>query len=61
MSWWAAGASSYTRRKSRATLFHRTPADINYFGECEKPLDPDTAAFLRDVAWKTVAEFNGWN
>lgn len=44
-----------------ATLFHRTPADINYFGECEKPLDPDTAAFLRDVAWKTVSEFNGWN
>lgn len=43
-----------------ATIFHRTPADINYLGECEKPLDPETAAFLRDIAWKTVTAFNGW-
>ena len=43
-----------------STLFHRTPADINYLGECEKPLSPETAKFLRDVAWSTVTEFFGW-
>ncbi len=43
-----------------ATLFHRTPADINYLGECEKPLAPETARFLREVAWNTVTEFFGW-
>lgn len=43
-----------------STLFHRTPADINYLGECEKPLAPETAKFLREIAWKTVTEFYGW-
>ena len=43
-----------------STLFHRTPADINYLGECEKPLSPETAKFLREVAWNTVTEFFGW-
>lgn len=43
-----------------STLFHRTPADINYLGECEKPLSPETAKFLRGVAWNTVTEFFGW-
>ena len=43
-----------------SVLFHRTPADINYLGECEKPLAPETASFLRDLAWKTVTEFYGW-
>ena len=43
-----------------STLFHRSPADINYLGECEKPLPPETAAFLRKVAWNTVTEFYGW-
>ena len=43
-----------------ATLFHRTPADINYLGECEKPLDAQTARFLRETAWQTVKDFYGW-
>ena len=43
-----------------ATLFHRSPAAIDYLGECEKPLSAETAKFLREVAWKTVADFNGW-
>lgn len=43
-----------------STLFHRTPADINYLGECEKPLPEETARFLREIAWKTVTEFYGW-
>ena len=43
-----------------ATLFHRSPEDINYLGECEKPLTPETAAFLRKVAWDTVKDFFHW-
>lgn len=43
-----------------STLFHRSPEDINYLGECEKPLATDTAEFLRRTAWKTVSEFFGW-
>lgn len=43
-----------------SVLFHRSPADINYLGECEKPLAPKTAEFLRKIAWKTVTEFYGW-
>lgn len=43
-----------------ASLFHRSPADINYLGECEKPLPAAEAKFLRKVAWDVVAEFNGW-
>ncbi len=43
-----------------SVLFHRTPADIDYLGECEKPLDPQTAKFLREIAWKTVTDFYGW-
>lgn len=41
-------------------LFHRSPEAIDYAGECEKPLPPATAEFLRTVAWKTVTEFYGW-
>ena len=26
----------------------------------KKPLAPETAKFLRDIAWKTVTEFYGW-
>lgn len=43
-----------------ATLFLRSPADINYLGECEKPLPAETAAFLRKVAWDVVSGFNRW-
>lgn len=43
-----------------STLFHRSPADIDYLGGCEKPLPPETARFLRRIAWSVVAEFNGW-
>lgn len=43
-----------------SVLFHRSPADINYLGECEKPLPNETAAFLREIAWKTVTDFYGW-
>lgn len=43
-----------------STLFNRSPVDINYAGECEKPLPPETSAFLRRIAWKTVTEFYGW-
>lgn len=42
-----------------ATLFNRTPEAIDYLGECEKPLDKETAAFLRKVAWETVTTFFG--
>lgn len=44
-----------------ASIFGKDPAPINYLGECEKPLPPQTAAFLRGIAWKTVTEFYGWN
>lgn len=44
-----------------ASIFGRNPAPINYLGECEKPLPPKTAAFLRGIAWKTVTEFYGWH
>lgn len=40
-----------------ATIFHRTPEPIDYLGECEKPLDPETAAFLRKIAQETVTAF----
>ena len=32
----------------------------NYLGGCEKPLKPELAAFLRDIAWQTVRDFYGW-
>lgn len=43
-----------------ASLFGKNPTPVNYLGECEKPLSEETAAFLRDIAWKTVTEFYGW-
>lgn len=43
-----------------SVLFHKSPEAINYLGECEKPLPPETAQFLRRIAWKTVTEFYGW-
>lgn len=43
-----------------STLFHKTPENLNYLGECEKPLPPEVASYLRGVAWKVVQEFYGW-
>ena len=43
-----------------ATLFKKSPVGLDYQGECEKPLAPEVAKTLQEVAWKTVTEFFGW-
>ena len=43
-----------------ATLFHRSPQNNAFEGECEKPLPEDVRLFIQDIAWETVQEFFGW-
>lgn len=43
-----------------SVLFRRSPEPLRYLGECEKPLVPETAAYLRTVAWKVVKDFYHW-
>lgn len=43
-----------------ATLFHRTPQENPFVGECEKPLPEDVRTFIQDIAWETVTRFFGW-
>lgn len=40
-----------------AVLFHRPMSDLDVLGGCEKPLSPEVAKTLRDVAWETVQVF----
>ena len=41
-------------------LFRKSPEGFRYPGECEKPLKPEDALFLQQIAWKTLCEFYGW-
>ena len=41
-------------------LFKKSPVGMKYPGECEKPLKPEDAAHLQQVAWDVLTDFYGW-
>ena len=43
-------------------LFHRSPQWVgpNWLGECDKPIKPEDAVYLQNVAWRVVKQFYGW-
>ena len=44
----------------QAALFKKSPVGNSFLGECEKPLSPELAKYLQEVAWKTVTQYYGW-
>ena len=54
-------AGSYLESAVIYSALMRHPIEkSNYLGGCEKPLKPELATFLRDIAWQTVRDFYGW-
>ncbi len=41
------------------TLFGRPVEGLDYAGECEKPLSPETVRIMQQIAHETVADFRG--
>lgn len=43
-------------------LYKQNPQWVgsNWLGECDKPIDAETAVYLQDVAWRVMKEFYGW-
>ncbi len=41
-------------------LFGDPTKDFKARGECEKPISPEDAVFLRQVAWDVLNEYYGW-
>ena len=41
-------------------LFKKSPVGMKYLGECEKPLKPEDAKYLQELAWNVLTDFYGW-
>lgn len=43
-----------------SALMKKPLKDCKFLGGCEKPLKPEVAKFLQDIAWETVKTYYGW-
>ena len=41
-------------------IYKKSPEGFKFLGDCAKPLKPEDAAYLQQVAWKVTKEFYGW-
>ncbi len=43
-----------------SALFHKSPEGFTFLGDCAKPIAPEDAKYLQEVAWRVTKEFYGW-
>ena len=43
-----------------SALMKKPLKDCKFLGGCEKPLKPEVAKFLQEIAWETVKTYYGW-